>query len=64
LRQAQLQKAQEFPGEICIGHGAEMLSMRREQSNQAKFIVAREARQKTRGLTLRLRSGEETAAAE
>ncbi len=32
--------------------------MRRDQSNQAKFIAARE---KARGLTLRLRSGQETA---
>jgi len=56
--QARLQEAQELLGEMGIRHGAEMLSMRRDQSNQAKLFAARE---KTRGLTHRLRRGQETA---
>jgi hypothetical protein len=38
LRQPRFQEAQEFFGEIYIGHGADMLSMPRDQSNEAKFI--------------------------
>src|SRR4029077_12181157 len=42
LRQPPPQKAQEFFGEVCIRHGADMLSMPREQSNEAIGRAPRE----------------------
>jgi hypothetical protein len=61
LRQARLQAAQELCGEVSIRHGAEMLSTRHDQSNQAKVIVGMAG---SWGLTAFLRYGQEASAIE